>query len=231
LTGARRVLAVGGRSAAGITATAEVLDTSQSTPRWRYTGSLTHARQLLNTVVLPDGGVLAVGGGQDFKYLGPVKVPELYDPVTETWRVMAPQQASRMYHATALLLPDGRVLSAGQDDGALAQTGEIFSPPYLFRGPRPTVSAAPTRATHGGRLQVSTPQAAAIARMVLVRPGSCTHGVDNGQRSVALPFTGSGTLLDARVPTSVNKLPRGYYMLFLVDRDGVPSVATWIRIR
>lgn len=131
LPGSRKVLTIGGSSTSP-TATAEILDTSQASPKWRYTGSMNYARLLPNTVLLPDGQVLVVGGGEAFKYVNPVKVAELYNPGTETWSVMAAQQGSRMYHATALLLPDGRVLSAGQTNGPLARHGEIFSPPYLF---------------------------------------------------------------------------------------------------
>jgi hypothetical protein len=191
---------------------------------------MNHPRVLPNTVVLPDGQVLVVGGGAVFKYSGPVKVPELYNPVTETWAVMAPQQAGRMYHATALLLPDGRVLSAGQDNGPLARHGEIFSPPYLFRGARPTISGAPASVSRGGQLQFTSPDAADIAKVVLIRPGSSTHEIDTDQRSVPLSFTASGITVTAQVPGNANDAPAGYYMLFAVNRSGVPSVAPWVHI-
>ena len=98
---------------------------------------------LANTVVLPDGKVLIVGGGAAFKYTQPGEGPRAVQPGHGDLDAMAAHQASRMYHATALLLPDGRVLSAGQDSGSLARYGEIFSPPYLFRGARPTISSSP----------------------------------------------------------------------------------------
>ena len=231
LPGAQKVLTAGGGvSGSPPTGTAEILDTSQASPKWRYTGSLTYPRLLANMVTLPDGSVLAIGGGQTFKYTAPVKVPELWDPATETWTVMAPQQAGRMYHATALLLPDGRVLSAGQDDGPLARHGEIFSPPYLFRGPRPTISSAPASAGQGAALQFDSPEAADITKVVLIRPGSSTHEVDTDQRSVPLPFTVSGSTVTAQVPANANEAPPGYYMLFAVNSSGVPSVAPWIHV-
>ena len=197
LSGSQQLLAVGGGQP---TRTAEILDTSVATPKWRSTGSLNFARQLANTVVLPDGQVLIVGGGAAFKYTSPVKVPELYNPSTGAWTAMAAHQAGRMYHATALLLPDGRVLSAGQDNGSLARYGEIFSPPYLFRGARPTISSSPATATRGGQLQFTSAQAASVIRVVLIRPGSNTHEIDNEQRSVPLPFTVSGTTIDRTSP-------------------------------
>jgi hypothetical protein len=227
LPGSQRVLTAGGGSP---TRTAEILDTAQASPRWRYTGSLNYARMLANTVVLPDGQVLIIGGGAAFKYTNPVKIPELFDPTTETWTPMAPHQASRMYHATALLLPDGRVFTAGQDDGALARSAEIYSPPYLFRGARPTISNAPASVTRGSQLQFSSPEAAGISRVVLIRPGSNTHEIDTDQRSVVLSFTTSGTTVTAAIPSSANVAPPGYYMLFALNGDSVPAVAPWIRV-
>lgn len=227
LPGSNQVLAAGGGSP---TRTAETLDLSLAAPRWRSTGSLSFARMLANTVVLPDGKVLIVGGGAAFKYTGPVKVPELFDPGTQTWAPMAPQQGGRMYHATALLLPDGRVLSAGQDSGGLARYGEIFSPPYLFRGARPTITGSPATVVRGTQMQLTSPEAADITRVVLMRGGSNTHEIDSDQRSQPLTFTRSGTTITAQVPASGNLVPPGYYMLFVVNGNGVPCVAPWIRV-
>jgi hypothetical protein len=239
LPGATKVLAVGGHLSSGaVNRTAEILDLTAATPRWQATGSLTHPRQLAQTVNLPDGTVLLLGGGATFKYTGPVKVPELYDPATGRWTTMAPQQGGRMYHATALLLPDGRVMSAGQDSGTLARHAEIFSPPYLFKGARPVIESASATVTRGGSLQVTTPDAASIDRVTLIRPGSTTHQIDTQQRDVPLTFTkpspptpGASTtnIVTATVPSNAHLLPSGDYMLFVV-RAGVPSVAKWVRI-
>lgn len=230
LPGAQAVLTTGGGTNGSPTATAEILDTSAANPRWRATAPLTHARLLANSVVLPDGQVLVVGGGKTFKYTSPVFVPELFDPASETWSPMAPHQAGRMYHSTALLLPDGRVLSAGQDSGTLQRFGEIFSPPYLFKGARPSITDPPPTASHGGTLQFTSPEASDLSSVVLIRPGSSTHEVDTDQRSVPLSFAVSGTTVTANVPGSVNVAPPGYYMLFAVNRAGVPSVAPWIHL-
>ena len=143
---------------------------------------------------------------------------------------MAPQQASRMYHSTALLLPDGRVLSAGQDNGSLQRYGEIFSPPYLFKGARPSIASAPSSVSNGGTLQFTSPDAANLTSVVLIRPGSCTHEINTDQRSVPLTFTVSGTSVSATVPANVNVAPPGYYMLFVVNSNGVPSVAPWVHV-
>jgi hypothetical protein len=133
-----RVLAFGGTRGARATASAEIIDLSPPDPFWQFTAPLHHTRMHANGVLLPDGTVLAVGGGNRALFKEPELVAELYDPVSETWTDLAAQDASRMYHSTALLLPDGRVLSAGQNHGAQRFTGEVFAPPYLFagRGPR-----------------------------------------------------------------------------------------------
>jgi hypothetical protein len=233
LPGGRRVLVVGGKSSSTgrATGTAEILDTSAAQPRWRYTGSLTHPRLNANAVILPTGRVLVVGGGKQQKYDTPTKVPELYNPATERWVSLAPQQGSRMYHSTALLLPDGRVLSAGQNAGDLATFGEIFSPPYLFQGPRPTIARMPQAVRYGDGFQVATPDAADIRRVSLVRPGSVTHSVDFDQRYVGLRFRAAAGKLTVRAPGRASVAPRGHYMLFLVNSAGVPSKAGWVRIR
>jgi hypothetical protein len=228
LPGATKILTVGGGGTP--VRTAELLDTSLATPVWRATGSLTFARYLANTVVLPDGQVFLIGGGRAFKYTDPVKTPELWNPTTGSWTSMAPHQASRMYHATALLLPDGRVFTAGQDNGSLARFAEIWSPPYLFKGSRPTLSGAPATVARGGQLQFVSPQAASLSKVVLIRPGSNTHEIDSDQRSVPLTFTTAGTTVTAQVPTNANLLPPSRYMLFIVDNNGVPGIASWLRV-
>ena len=201
-----------------------------ASPSWRYTAPMRIARLLHNAVVLPDGRVMIVGGVQTFRYTGPVTTPELYDPATETWTPLAPQQASRMYHSTALLLPDGRVFSAGQDYGPLAMYGEVYSPPYLFKGPRPSIAGAPSSVGYGGQLSIATPDSATIRSVVLIRPGSGANQVDTEQRSIPLTFTAGSGALTAQVPTSPSLLPPGYYMLFLVNSAGVPSLAPWVRV-
>ena len=131
-----------------------------------------------NTVLLPDGGMVAVGGGYgDRKPLGQWatgpehRAVELYDPATGSWRLGAAQQEGRAYHSTALLLPDGRVLSAGDDINGSpnGDTAEIYEPPYLHRGPRPTITSAPEGLMWGDNFHVGTPDA--VTRAVVMAPG------------------------------------------------------------
>ena len=231
LPGSRKVLCFGGRRTftGSPTASTEVLDATASRPRWRTVGPMRSPRVHANGVLLPDGTVLAIGGGTRRAYRGPVRTAELFDPATERWTELAAQSAQRMYHATAVLLPDGRVLSAGSDRGALSHTAEIYRPPYLYRGTRPTITSAPKVARYGGSITVRTD--AAITSLVLMRPGMVTHQVDTEQRSVPLSFTRAATgEYVAACPRSSEVAPPGYYMLFALTSDGVPSKATWVRV-
>jgi hypothetical protein len=144
---------------------------------------------------------------------------------------MAAQTAARTYHSTALLLPDGRVLSAGATSGLPEQTTvDIYSPPYLFKGPRPTISSVPGSAGYGQQLTISTPDASRISRVALIRPGAVTHSVNFDQRYVDLTFTrGSGTLT-AAIPSSANTAPPGWYLVVIVDTQGIPSVGKFLRL-
>jgi hypothetical protein len=224
------IMEIGGTTASGVTGTAELLNLSASEPAWMYTASMHFPRLWPNTVLLADGTVLVVGGGTTGYYGGPVLAAEIYNPVTGIWTEMAAQTAPRMYHSTALLLPDGRVLSAGQSSGTYEKTGEIFSPPYLFHGARPTISDAPGTLGYGQAFTVTTPQAASISRVALVKAGAVTHSNNFDQRYVDCTFTTSGGTLLVTSPPNANHAPPGWYMLFLVNSTGVPSVASWIQV-
>jgi hypothetical protein len=238
LPGLRKVLAVGGSDnvfadrAEGdpATASAEIIDLGVPSPAWSYTGSMKYARIHPNLVLLPDGKALVVGGAAANFNQGPVRTPELYTPWTGTWRTMATQSADRGYHSTALLLPDGRVLSAGSNVGNLPTTVDYFSPPYLFRGPRPTITSAPASVGYGETLTIETPDADSISKVVLIRPGATTHATDFDQRMLRLPFTRGAGTITATVPSSPNRLPPGYYMLFILDSSGVPAVAPFVQV-
>jgi hypothetical protein len=214
-----------------------VLDLTQPTVQWRETAPMNNARSYQNLTLLPDGTVFASGGmsTSDGVDLSQAVLPtEIWDPVTETWTTTASMSVGREYHSTALLLPDGRVLMAGggQLPGSTATNeynAQLYSPPYLFKGARPTITAAPSLVQYGSSFQVTTPDAARIAKVSLVRTPSVTHDFDQNQRFTFLNFTQAGGVLSVQAPAQANLAPPGYYMLFIVDTNGVPSVASFVR--
>lgn len=220
-----QVLILGGGEPA--TNTAEIINLADPEPTWRFTAPMNYGRRNLNAVLLPDGKVLVVGGNATGNNVNPVLQAEIFDPVGETWTAVASMQRPRVYHSAAMLLPDGRV-AAGGSDGEF--TAEFYSPPYLFQGPRPQISSAPDAVSYGGSFQVSTPDAQNIARVVLLRPGAVTHSVNMEQRYVALHFQAGTDSLTAQVPANPNLVPPGYYMLFIVNANSVPSEATFVQL-
>jgi hypothetical protein len=214
-------------------ATAYVMDATAPSPTWRAIAPMSFARTQHNLVVLPDGNVLAVGGSTNtnvYDTAGCVKTAEMWDATAETWRSLATMQEPRHYHSIALLLPDGRVLVAGGGRfGPDFPSAEVYSPPYLFKGPRPGITSVASLLQFNSHFNVGTPDGARIAKVTLVRLGAPTHGFDENQRYVELAFTPVAGALDVTAPTSPNIVPPGHYMLFLVDTTGVPSVGSIVR--
>jgi hypothetical protein len=223
-----KVLLVGGDHPP--TNSTEVIDLNQPSPQWRSVQAMRNVRRQHNTTLLPDGTVL-VTGGHSADALDDATQPrletELWDPRTETWSELAPMSAYRGYHSVAVLLPDGRVLSAG---GRFVNTMQIFSPPYLFRGARPVISSAPEAVGYGQGFTVSTPSASSITQVTLVRLTSVTHAFNQNQRFLRLDFQPGAGALTVTAPAHPNLAPPGHYMLFVLNGQGVPSVAKVIRL-
>jgi len=202
------------------------------------------ARRQLNATVLADGTVMVNGGTSITGFTeeaGSVFAAERWNPATGTWSTMASQQVIRVYHSTAVLLPDGRVLSAGSGEGsnATAQlTAEIFSPPYLFDAtgalaPRPQIAAIPSSVGYGQSFTVGyNNKGPNIARVTVVRLGSVTHAFNESQLFLDLPFSvaAKGNKITVTAPANGRLAPPGPYMLFLFNTNGVPSVAKILRI-
>ena len=147
---------------------------------------------------------------------------------------LAANAVDRMYHSTSLLLPDGRVLFAGSGEGAGGvdqKTYEIYSPPYLFKGARPTITTAPASVSYGQSFQVETPDAASIQKVSVIRLGSVTHAFDLSQRFLSLSFSAAGGQLSVIAPASGNLAPPGYYLLTILNGSGVPSISKIVRIQ
>jgi hypothetical protein len=214
-----------------------VLDMTQPSPAWRQTPSMAYARSFLNLTMLPDGSVLATGGETDKdggKIANAVYAAELWSPQTETWSTMASMTTPREYHGTALLLPDGRVLVSGMgaDFGNVPdqKNAEFFSPPYLFKGPRP-ISQAPAQIQYGANFFVGTPDGQSIGSVALIRTGAVTHSFDQSARFVPLSFTPTTGGLTVTAPANGNLAPPGLYMLFIINSTGVPSIASFVQIK
>jgi hypothetical protein len=221
------------------TATAEVIDLNAATPTWQWTAPMQFARRHMNATILPDGKVLVTGGTSSGGFNDAtlsVLAAEMWDPATGAWSTLANMQVPRLYHSTAILLPDGRVLSAGggrppaSGGGTDNWNAEIFSPPYLFKGARPTISFAPSTVNYGQVFAVQTPDAASITKVTLVRLSSVTHTDNMNQRFKRLSFAVSAGALNVTVPNDRNIVPPGHYMLFILNGNGVPSVAKVIQI-
>jgi methionine-rich copper-binding protein CopC len=218
-------------------ANAYVLDMTQPNPHWQQVQSMANARSWLDLTMLPDGNVLATGGSRTIGGVDPstaVLPAEEWDPDTETWTTMASMATPRMYHSTALLLPDGRVLVAGGGHNYVNNhdyySAEYYSPPYLFKGARPTITSAPSTVQYGSAFDVQTPDAANIASVCLIKTGAVTHAFDENQRYVPLTFTAADGSLSIQAPADANLATPGYYMLFIVNQQGVPSIAPFVQL-
>ncbi len=215
------------------TNTAEVIDFSSTTPTWSYATPMNIPRYNLNLIYLADGTLLAVGGNQNGEYGKPVSQPELYNPASGTWTLLPPQVAVRGYHSTALLLPDGRVLSSGSDSQKpFEKTYETYSPPYLFKGSRPTITSSPSSVTYNQAFTITTPNASSIQRVALLRPGATTHANHmDDHYYVDLAWSAGVGQLNVTAPASPNIAPPGYYLLVIVNGNGVPSVMPFVQLQ
>jgi hypothetical protein len=233
---------------------AEMADLSTDPPTNSLVAPLHHARWFGNGVLLPDGQVLDVGGGMYDNVVAhgipnqPVLPAELFDPATGAWTDTAAMTVPRMYHSTALLLPDGRVLAGGHvplpdpskvvrdlSNPQIVETRlEIFDPPYLFRGARPVIEEAPDSVAYGEVFHVRAQLPQGLHDVVLMHPGATTHGFDTGQRGIRLDVLAQGDGdLTLRAPPDSDVAPPGSYMLFVNGDDAqgpVPSVARFVHL-
>lgn len=232
----QKVMIVGG--GAGVngnslpTATTEIIDFSQPNPQWTYGTPMNIARFNHNLLYLADGTLIAVGGNQSGEYSTPVFQPELYDPKAATWTLLPPEARTPAYHSVALLLPDGRVIASGSDAGiALMYSYEIYSPPYLFKGTRPKIFSSPKQTQYGKQFTIATSEPSSIARVALIRPGATTHANHmDDQYYIDLTWTAQAKGLAINAPANSFICPPGYYMLVIVDSNGIPSVMPFIQI-
>lgn len=238
-----KILTVGGAPAyekADATNAAYTVDMT-STPTVRRTSDMAAARAYLNSVVLPDGSVVVIGGQSypvPFSDQTSVLTPELWNPATGKFTKLAAMATPRNYHSVASLLPDGTVFSGGGGLCGKCATnhpdGQIFVPPYLLnpdgsRKARPVITSAPATAAHGATITIGTDRA--VQGFSLVRTSAVTHSVDNDQRRVPLSSTAaSPTSHRVAIPSDPGIAPPGNYLLFALDHAGTPSVAAQLRL-
>jgi galactose oxidase len=211
---------------------------------------LNFARSFANSVVLPSGEVVVVGGQSRLRLFyddDAVQETELWDPRTQVFtKLNAPTAVARNYHSVALLLPDGRVLSGG---GGLCGTNamaagcpgnhpdvQILTPPYLLNADgspaaRPVIRQAPTVMSAGQSALVDTDRP--VSEWVLVRLSSTTHTVNNDQRRIRLSHVSqpARNRYQITIPADRGIALPGYWMLFALNAQGVPSVAKTLQIQ
>jgi hypothetical protein len=231
-----KVMILGGDNPA--TATTEIIDMGAASPKWHLGPKMSQARIEMNAVILPNGKVLALGGSRnDEDTTTPSKNADLYDPATNTFSPAGANAFARLYHSVALLLPDGTVWFTGGNPtrGIYENHLEIYKPAYLFNvngtlATRPTISSATSSITYANPFTVKTPNAANISSVVLMRNGAVTHAFNMDQRLVGMSFTRGSGSLTVTAPPNGNIAPPGYYMLFLLNGRGVPSMAKFLEL-
>lgn len=267
--GSTRVVLLGGSNSAAAAPgagssppplnTAEVLDLNDWQAGWKLEPDLdlNEGRAHFNTVLLPDGSIFSNGGGfgreDGSMYAGPIYSSELLAPGgAGGWRVVGNEADARTYHSTSLLLPDGKVISSGDDRDiapsdvippdapagtppghiALAsRTYQLYDPPYLFKGARPAVTFAPQRVRYDAAFRVAVQgDPGQITSAYLMRPGAVTHAVDMSQQAIRLGLSTQADGITLTTPRDTTVAPPGYYMLFLRNAAGAVSVATWIQM-
>jgi hypothetical protein len=254
-----------GRAFAPASRTVETTDFAAPAAQWSTGGAgdvpdLDRARSYGTLVQLPDGGFAYVGGAGGFDGTAngagnnatqgdqALKTVALWKPGQAGWTTGPAQAKWRGYHSTAVLLPDGRVLSAGDDYWGTDDTphqeaespqdqGEIYEPAYLFDGtakaPRPSITSAPSAVGWGATFGIGTQEVPGrrIVRATLVAPTAVTHAVDMNRGLTDLRVverTGGGVTLQA--PSGPDLAPPGWYMLFAWDETGTPSIARWVQL-
>jgi hypothetical protein len=217
-----------------------LIDIQGPKPLVQASGPISQYRQYGNLTLLADGKVWANGGGINGNVLdGALYGSETWDPASGSWSPSAAASKTRLYHSTSLLLPDATVLTAGggAPGPVINLNAEIYYPPYLYKkdgsgepADRPTIDSAPAALGWDQAFNVTVSGSQPIARVTLIRAGATTHTFNNGQVLHELPFTVDGNQLTLRTPASRNLLAAGYYLLFVIDAEGVPSVARIVSI-
>ncbi len=221
----------------GKSPTASVIDINGSTPQVSATQSMASKRQRVNATILADGRVLATGGSRIENQLVDVNnTAAIWNPATGQWTIGRSGARPRLYHSTALLLPDASVLVAGGGEpGPITNLhAEIYYPPYLYDSTgefasRPSIAFAPDTLNIDETFSMGV-GGATVSRVTLVKTGAVTHGLNMDQRFLELSFTEDNGTLFVQTPQNANIAPPGYYLLFVFDSQSVPSIGKIVRM-
>jgi hypothetical protein len=233
----QQVMILGGggfdmHSPAPALADTRIVDLTNPAPAYRAAAPMDHPRMHLSAVILPDRTVLATGGSamEEMADESP-KHAQIYQPASGTWTHTAESRVPRLYHSVALLTPDGKVITAGSNPARKTEDHriEMYWPPYLFHGSRPSLRLDSSSAAPGGTVtaRVSSP----VREITMMRPSACTHSCDNEQRLLDVSFhSGAANSITLQMPANANLAPPGWYVVFALDHHGVPSVGQWLKL-
>ena len=228
-----KILTVGGSptSSDPATRTCQVLDFNAGNPSIRTVGSLAYGRKYLAPVILPDGKVVVFGGAAQGNS-NPRYVPEMFNPSTQTWTSLPAASVPRVYHQVSLLLPDGRVWTAGSTPSRSRWElrTEFFRPAY-YSATRPSISGPPSVGSYGGSITIPASNTSSISRASLVKCPDTTHHYDSNMRLLWLGVTSrTSSNVTVQAPLSANLAPPGYYYIHVINSSDIPSVARIVRI-
>ncbi|MFD4118271.1 galactose oxidase-like domain-containing protein [Streptomyces niveus] len=219
-----------------------LVDLKDDKPEFKDGAALDKGTRYPSASLMPDDSVLVTGGAEDYRGRSGSNILEarMYDPKAGEYKRVADPQVGRNYHSGSLLLPDGRVMIFGSDSlyadkantkpGVFEQRIEIYTPPYLFRDSKPTLSDGPKRIEHGGSGVFKTKDAASLKSARLLRPSAVTHVTDVEQRSIALDMEKTADGIEVTVPENTALVPSGWYMMFVTDDKGTPSEGVWVEV-
>jgi Domain of unknown function (DUF1929) len=244
---AQRVMMIGGGgvgSSEKSTARTAIVDLLKPNPEWEEGPSLAQPTRYPIAVITPDNTVVITGGSRYYRgnHGSDILECHVYNPQTNKLTALASPTVGRNYHSEGLLLPDGRIVTLGSnplyshanDTGpnSFEKRIEIYSPPYLYHGKRPSISGGPQELTRGSNYAFETPDATEIRTANLLRPGSYTHVTDLEQRSIALNMAvdPAEKKIVVTIPSSSGIVPPGWYMLFVTNRQATPSIARWVHV-
>ncbi len=230
------MLAGGSDDGSASTNTTAIVDLDETNPRFTAAAPMDVGKMYVSAVILPDRTVFETGGTSMTRERGEsyVHSAQIFNPQTGMWTKAKDHGVPRGYHSSAVLLPDGRVATFGNNprDGSFDLRIEIYSPEYLTLGERPVITTAPSEVEYGDTFTMQTTSAAPIKSVSLIRPMAVTHSVDGNQRLVDVPFeTQANGDLRLSLTDNPNLAPPGWYMLFATDEAGVPSVASWVHVQ